>query len=633
MVHSVRRPRDLHALMNTVFSPQMPLPSWLAYASAVLGVVVTSFLIATIQLVVHFSNISLLYLLVVLWLATRFGRGPAIVASVLAFLAYDFFFIPPLYRFTIDDPTEWISLTALLATSLVLGHVTAAVQQQAREARESERRTSTLYALSELIASTTAYDALLSALASRVVETFAPEQVRACALILLDEHGRPVSRAVMPPSGPDAEPLTLAPRAQLAQASWAIERARTVGEELSGPAHSERSRPTSPAAPAEHRLCYFVPLTSSSGVIGLVGVVGGSALRDLVAPLTQLPSGAPTSTPTETPIGEPPHARALLFTAFCKQIALALDRAALQRQAVRAEALREGDRLKDALLGSVTHDLRTPLAAIRVAGESLGESDMDWSKEELRVFADTIVSSTDRLSRLVNNLLDLSRLEAGVAVPEKRWYPIEDVIATVLDQLAAAGRTVGRQLEVSVAADTPLVPMDHAQIEEVLTNLVENALKYSSPEGVIRIHAQLLPATSEMEVRVTDQGIGIPPSEIHAIFDKFYRVQHVELPWATKRPPTGTGLGLAISAAIIREHGGRIWAESKPGEGATFIFTLPAPADRVANLPPEAEPSPQPSPEPLLTAPTPPSHSAAPNTPTSILPSPSGAEAATGGVA
>jgi two-component system sensor histidine kinase KdpD len=284
-----------------------------------------------------------------------------------------------------------------------------------------------------------------------------------------------------------------------------------------------------------------------------------------------------------------PNPQAALFAAFRSQIALALERLALQQQAIHSEALRESDRLKDALLSSITHDLRTPLASIQAAAGSLLEPDMNWSEADRREFLETIETSADRLNRLVGNILDLSRLEAGVALPEKRWYPLGDVIATVLDRLDLAGRTAGRHIDVDLPDDLPLVPMDHAQMEQVLTNLIENALKYSPDESVICLQARVTHSGSELEVRVSDQGIGIPPNELQAIFTKFYRVQHVRLPWASTRPPAGTGLGLAICAAIIEAHGGRIWAESELGHGSTFIFTLPIPSDRPSGELPEID--------------------------------------------
>ncbi|HEX6798522.1 MAG TPA: ATP-binding protein [Ktedonobacterales bacterium] len=539
------------------------------YMLAPVGVGAASLVIALIQLRVHIANISLIYLLVVLALAATYGRGPGIMASVLAFLAYDFFFIPPLFKLTVDDPTEWLSLFALLAAALVGGHLTAAIQTRAQEAiasrqqaLASEQRTATLYHLAQLTASTPDESALLAAVAERVAQVFDPAGVEACAVILSDNEGRPAVRALMPAEGPFTDSLSLTIREHAGQASWALERGAAVGGEL----HARDNAPGDGPA----TLIYFVPLRSGAKMVGLLGLAGQLAVRALVAAASM-----------EQP-GDTPEPWATLFAAFCEQIALAIDRLALQREAVHAEALREGDQLKDALLGSVTHDLQTPLAAIQVAAESLLEPEMQWTDAERREFAQTIASSADRLGRLVSNLIDLSRLEAGVAVPHTQWYPIGDVIATVLDRLDLVGRTAGRTVEVAVPDDVPPVPLDHGQIEEVLTNLIENALKYSPPETPIRIGARILEETEEVEVRVTDRGIGIPPHELHLIFDKFYRVQHVELPWATQRPPTGTGLGLAISAAIVEAHGGRIWAESTPGTGATVVLTLPLAQDAVA---------------------------------------------------
>jgi two-component system sensor histidine kinase KdpD len=218
------------------------------------------------------------------------------------------------------------------------------------------------------------------------------------------------------------------------------------------------------------------------------------------------------------------------------------------------------------------------------------EPDVNWSEAEQRELLESITASASRLNRLVRNLLDLSRLEAGISVPQKDWHFIGEVVASVLDRLDLAGLGQDHHMQVQVPDTLPLVPMDHEQIEQVLTNLVENAIKYSPAGSDIRVQAEVkrTPAKGEeLEVRVSDQGIGIPAAELEAIFDKFYRVQQVRLPWAKTRPPVGTGLGLAICTNIIHAHGGRIWVESQPGQGATFIFTLPIPAGR-----PEAELSP-----------------------------------------
>ena len=234
---------------------------------------------------------------------------------------------------------------------------------------------------------------------------------------------------------------------------------------------------------------------------------------------------APTPALTAIPTANSVVLQSALLAACCDQIALAIDRATLQQQAIHAEALYESNQLKDVFLGSVTHDLRTPLASIKAAATSLLDAEVGWSESERREFLESIDESADRLNRLVGNLLDLSRQEAGVATPEKDWHLIGDVIATVLDRLELAGQMRGRAVQVDVAEDIPLAPMDHTQIEQVLTNLLENALKYSPADRPIRITAALTAEPSrELEVRVIDQGVGIPVPELHAIFDKFYRV-------------------------------------------------------------------------------------------------------------
>lgn len=550
---------------------------WLAgYMAATLAITVASIVIALVSGFAHVENISLVYLMAVLWLAAKYGRGPAILASVLAFLTYDFFFIAPVHRLTVDDPSEWLSLFALLVTSLVLGQLTGQVQERARdaraseqhaiqsehEARASEQRTATLYSLAQLIVSTTNTERLYSALVESVVRVFKPYGVAGCALFVPNELALLELRAAVPTESDIMAMFTGDDRASASEIAWSFEHGSPVG---GGAATLTQPPNGSGAKGLAH---YFVPLKSGRQTVGVLGIVGSPSIRDLLArPVRgQLAGQAATSDP-----------QVVLFNAFCDQLALALERATLQRQAIHTEALLESDRLKDALLGSVTHDLRTPLASIKAATSSLLQSDVSWSEDDRREMLSAIDVSADRLNRLVSNLLDLSRLEAGAALPAKDWYFIGEIIATVLDRLDLAGVTKNHHVVVDVPPDVPLVPMDYGQIDQVLSNLIENATKYSPEGSEITISAHML-ASPELEVRVTDQGIGIPEHELHAIFDKFYRVQHVQLPWATFRPPAGTGLGLAICASIIEAHGGRIWVESKPGMGSSFIFTLPVPA-------------------------------------------------------
>jgi two-component system sensor histidine kinase KdpD len=548
--------------------PESVASGWKGYGAAILAVALATLLIAGVNRSFSISNISLLYLPAVLWLAVACGRGPALVASILAFLAYDYFFIPPIFALTVAEPTEWLSLFALLITALVLGQLTATVQARARDAHESQQHTATLYALAQLIA-TTEQQEMLAALAQRMLEMFGSAGIAACTLLLPDAEGRPSARASAGRDERALEALNMGTPAAWTPAAWVLEYGSAVG--------------LPPTGQGNYALLYL-PLRVGRRVVGVLGMSGTLAIHQLGARRVGEP--APESAHHHLSCKSAEHQRAL-FHACCDQIALALERGSLQQQAVHVEALRESDRLQKALLGSVTHDLRTPLAVVKAAAHSLLAPGVEWSEGERQELLESITSSAERLHRLVSNLLDLSRLEAGVAAPESTWYLIGDSIATALDQVTRAGILGNRPVQVEAPDTIPLACFDPRQIEQVLTNLVENALKYSPPDSPIRIEARVAASADALEVRVKDQGIGIPAQEAQAIFTKFYRVQHVRLPWASNRPPLGTGLGLAICASIIEAHHGRIWVESRPGGGATFAFTLPLSQESPESMLPE----------------------------------------------
>jgi two-component system, OmpR family, sensor histidine kinase KdpD len=544
------------------------------YGYALLGIATATLVGVLVERIVHISNISLLYLLVVLALAAWVGRGPALVASALAFFAYDLFFIPPYFHITVDDPTEWLSLIALLVTSLVTGQLASTVRDRVREALQSQQRTMTLYRLAQLIATSTDQTGLFNELTQRLLQVFAPAGATGFAILLPSSGIYPAVRALTAhgPQTAEERALRLTSQTYAAEAAWALAQGQVVGDILEGTLRD--AMPGSPPPEDGERLIYFVPLTSRQRTVGLLALTGRPAIRSLVTPSTAAGGASP---------------QRALFVACCDQIAFAIDRADLQQQAIHTGALIESNQLKDVFLGSVSHDLRTPLASIKAAVTSLLDTSVGWNDDERREFLQSIDESADRLNRLVGNLLDISRQEAGVATPAKDWHLIGDVIASVLDRLELTGQLQGREIAVEVGEDIPLVPMDHTQIEQVLTNLLENAVKYSPVDCPIRIVARVVGEMErELEVRISDRGIGIAAPELHAIFDKFYRVQHVHLPWANERPPTGTGLGLAISQNIVRAHDGRIWAESTPGEGSTFIFRLPIPAQTPQGTLPEA---------------------------------------------
>jgi two-component system sensor histidine kinase KdpD len=547
----------------------------IGYGAAILGAALTTLCIGLVKTVVHVENLSMAYLLVVLWLAVFFGRGPAILASILAFLSYDFFFVPPTGKLVTNDQAEWISLFALLATALVIGHLTATVQAHADAARASQQQTARLYQLAQLIASTPDQETLLQTLAQQVVQSFAGSGVSACILVLPDAQSRPQVRAAAPSKKRVMDVFRLEESEQTAL----VERVLRYGAPADLPAGTEEQ------SKRRGDIILYVPLSSAQSVVGALGIAGTPDLRRLVPRV----SGPALEGSSQAPLERAVEPEARFFAAFCGQIALALEQVALRQAAIHTEALRESDRLKQALLDAVTHDLRTPLAAIKAATSSLLEPGMIWHEEQRGELIYAIDTSVDRLSHLVRNLLDLSRLEAGAAEPACDWHFIGDLIAPVLEQLDLAGPLRNRRIVVDIPETIPLVPLDHGQIERVLTNLIENALKYSPPDSVIQVRASVVGSPPELEVAVCDEGIGIPASELEAIFEKFYRAPQASIPWATNSPSPGAGLGLAICSSIIRAHHGRIWAESCPGKGSTFHFTLPIPADGPEGVLPELD--------------------------------------------
>jgi two-component system sensor histidine kinase KdpD len=293
----------------------------------------------------------------------------------------------------------------------------------------------------------------------------------------------------------------------------------------------------------------------------------------------------------------PDPERERLLATFANGAALALEQERLVEEERAADIARESDRLKSALLSSVSHDLRTPLAGIKAAASSLLQDDVQWGEEDRRAFIADIDAEADRLTRLVSNLLDLSRIEAGALRPQKDWEDVGELIGRVVQRLEP--RLAGRAVELDVPDTLPPVRLDAVQMEQVLTNLLENAVKYSPPGSPIEVKAQVSPANTGVKegpvgrpdvaprgvaqsvshhappagtmllISVTDHGLGIAPSEQERVFDKFYRVA------STASRASGTGMGLAIVKGLVEGHGGQVTVESVPGRGSTFTVSLP----------------------------------------------------------
>jgi two-component system sensor histidine kinase KdpD len=267
--------------------------------------------------------------------------------------------------------------------------------------------------------------------------------------------------------------------------------------------------------------------------------------------------------------GRDASARRRLLPALASLLGVAIDRERLARDALEAEALRRADVIKTALLRAVSHDLRTPLMAISTSAGALARRDLTIDDADRAELLATILAASDRLDHLVGNLLDLSRLQAGAAEPEPELLDLEELVVGALDEL---GDEV-RRVEVTFAEESPAVRVDAHQIQRVLVNLLENALKYSGSDQPVRVHVAT--TSSEAVVRVIDHGPGVPPEEHERIFEPFHR--------GTRSGGVGgAGLGLAIARGFAEANGGRLWVESRSGQGATFVLALPAVVARVA---------------------------------------------------
>jgi two-component system sensor histidine kinase KdpD len=476
----------------------------------------------------------MVYLLGVVGVARRFGRGPAIWASVLSVGAFDFFFVAPSHTFAVSDVQYLVTFAVMLLVALVISTLTVRLRQQAEAARQRERRTAALYAMSRDLASMRGTDDLLWVAARHISEVFESQVV----LLLPDAGGHlqawegGVGQRESHATGQQRFGLDDRERAV---AQWVYDHQQMAG----------LGTATLPSARA-----LYVPLIASRGTVGVLGVQPAQP-RHLLAP-------------------EQVH----LLETSASQTALALERASLAEAAQRAQVQIETERLRSSLLSSVSHDLRTPLAAITGAASSLLEGDARLATSTRRELLQAIYEETHRLNRLVNDLLEMTRLESGAVQVHKEWQSLAEVVRQVLTHLEA--RLHDHPLTTNIPTDLPPVPFDDVLIEQVLINLLDNAIKYTPPGSPLEFSAWCTDALSAwltdnaIVVELADRGPGLPPGDEQRIFEKFYRVQR-----AGEEKPAGFGLGLPICRAIVEAHGGRIWAENRPGGGAIFRFTLP----------------------------------------------------------
>lgn len=478
------------------------------------------------------GNISLVFLTAVLAAAVTGGLAPSLYAGLLGTLAYNFFFLPPLHTFTITGPENIVALFFFAVVAVIVSNLTARVRAQALTARRRAKTTEDLYLFSRKLAGVIAMDDLLWAIAHQIAAML---KVNVVLLLPKGENQGATTQEATVTVRAGYPPEDVVEDADLAAAKWAWENNRPAG----------RGADTLPGAK-----WLFLPMRTGRGPVGVVGIDTGAADALLT-----------------------PDQRRLL-DALIDQAALAIERVTLAEDVDRTRLAAETERLRSALLTSISHDLRTPLASILGSATSLNRYGPMLDETARSDLAATIQEEAERLNRFIANLLDMTRLESGAILPRTAPVDLAEVVGSTLER---AGKILNaHRVDVGLAADLPMLDVDAVLFEQALFNLLDNAAKYAPAGSLIRIEAcrETGPGAGRVRIRVSDEGDGLPPDDVENIFDKFYRVQ------AQDHRRAGTGLGLAICRGFIEALGGTITAGNRPDRsGAVFTLTLPAAAE------------------------------------------------------
>ncbi len=468
-----------------------------------------------VQPVLGTRNVSLVFLTAIVGAAIATGLYPSLLAVLLSTLAVNFFFLPPLYTFTIADPTNVAALFFFTVVALLVSNLTARVRGQALIARRRARTTEALYSFSRKLAGCVGVDDVLWATAYQIASML---DVR--VVLLLPEGEALAVRAGYPPEDELAE-------ADLAAAHWTWSRDTPAG----------RGADTLPGAQR-----YFAPLRTGRGPVGVVGLD-----RDAPGPLL-------------TPDAQ------RLFDALLDQSALAVERVNLASDLDRARRLAETDKLRSALLTSISHDLRTPLASVLGAATTLRDLGPALDDDAKAGLVGTVVEEAERLNRFIANLLDMTRLESGAVRPNMVPADVGDLVGAALAR--AAPILANHRVSVAVGAELPPVSLDPVLFEQVLFNLIDNAAKYADGGTTVRVRAWR--EGERVALEVADEGPGIPADEVETVFEKFYRARKGD------RVRPGTGLGLAIARGFVEAMGGTIEAGNRVDRsGASMVLRMP----------------------------------------------------------
>ena len=445
------------------------------------------------------TTVGFSFLLAVLVVSAVWGLPYAIFMAVVATLAYNFFFLPPLFKFTIADPQNWVALLAFLITAVIASQLSERARREAYQSNQRRREVERLYAFSQQLLVTDNVFGLLNSVPNYIVDTFG---TAGAALFLENKQKTYYS---------DLSAQSALPLEQLKSTTGRGE----------------------PSLNRSQGICYM-PLRMGVRSIGSLGIVGCGVSRETLEAIGSL-------------------------------VAIAIERASTMEKLTKTEASRESDRLRSLLLDSVTHEFRTPLTSIKASAETL-LSEVQLDKPQLKELATVINEESDRLNRLIEEASEVAQLDARQIELHFEPHDIREPIA--LAQQQAKHALEGHTVEITMPENLPTIHMDLRRIAEVLTQLLENAGKYSAPGKPIHITVELQGAM--LLTSVADQGPGIEDLDQAMIFEKFYRGRNQRL------SIQGTGMGLAIAKAIVELHGGTISVCSQVGRGSVFSFTLPA---------------------------------------------------------
>ncbi|MDD1606263.1 MAG: sensor histidine kinase KdpD [Methylococcaceae bacterium] len=460
------------------------------------------------------ANLVMVFLLGVVFVATHFGRGPSVLAAVLGVTLFDFLFVPPFYSFSVAHSQYLITLTTMLVVGVVISNLMVNVHSQAKVAAHRERRASVLYAMSKELAASQSEEEIVRTAVRHLHSEFSSRNV----ILFSDSNGR----VVYPKQKSIPESLH---GADLSVAQWVLD-------------HNEMAGQGTNTLPGTEAI-YF-PIHNEDKVLGVLALLPVNLRRVFL-----------------------PEQQKLLET-FLRQIGQAVTRIRLAEQAKMTQMQVEAERLRNSLLSAISHDLRTPLATIIGSASTLLEGEGTLQTQDKLDLSRVIVDEAERMSNLINNILDMARLDAGVVELNKQWHPLEEIIGTVLTRLHK--HLADRPVKVKLPAGIPMVFVDAVMIEQVFINLLENAIRYTPAGSELEISAEI--STNAVECSVADHGSGIPKGREEQLFEKFYQARH-------EAAQSGVGLGLAICRAIVEVHGGRIYAQNRSGGGAIFTFILP----------------------------------------------------------